>query len=116
MHELSIAQALVERADALCREQKAGCVTALSLCVGTLSGVDPEALQAAFPLAAEDSRSAGAELKIEVIEASVRCRACGAQSVPEAPFIYCAACGSRDVEITHGRELYIQSMEVETGE
>lgn len=116
MHELSIAQALVERADTLCREQKAGRVTALSLCVGTLSGVDPEALKAAFPLAAEDGRSSGAELKIEVIEAEVKCRTCGGQSVPEAPFIYCAACGSRDVEIRRGRELYIQSMEVETEE
>jgi hydrogenase nickel incorporation protein HypA/HybF len=113
VHELSIAQALVERADALCREQKARRVTALTLCVGTLSGADPESLKMVFSLAAEESVAAGAELRIELIEAEVGCRGCGSRSKPEAPFIYCASCGSREVELKRGRELYIQSMEVE---
>lgn len=119
MHELSIAQSLVGQARKVCQEQQARRVTALALRVGTLSGVDPEALKMAFPLAAEDSVAAGAALSIETIEADVTCAACGAASEPEPPFLYCAACGSRDVQIRKGRELYVHSMEVEfeeTGE
>jgi hydrogenase nickel incorporation protein HypA/HybF len=81
--------------------------------VGALSGVDPEALRGAFPLAAEDTVAAGAELAIEWVEAAVRCRVCGKTSRPEPPFVYCGGCGSSEVDIEAGRELYIASIEVD---
>lgn len=113
MHELSIAMALVEQMEKVAHEQKALAVAKVTVTVGALSGVDPEALRGAFPLAAEDTVAAGADLAVEWVEASVRCRACGKSSLPESPFLCCAECGSAEVDIEAGRELYIASIEVD---
>ena len=113
MHELSIAMALVEEMEKVAREQKARTVPRITLIVGVLSGVDPEALKGAFPLAAEDTIASGAELVVERVEARVRCRDCGALSKPEAPFLYCADCRGLNVEVEAGRELYIKSMDID---
>ena len=113
MHELSIAMSLVEQMEKVAREQKATSVPQITLSVGVLSGVDPEALKGAFPLAAEATIAAGADLVVEIVEARVRCRACGTSSKPEAPFLCCVDCGGSDVEVEAGRELHIKSMDVE---
>lgn len=114
MHELSIAQALIDQVSDVAKAQSAKRVVSIRVVVGALSGVDPESLRAVFPLAAEDTLLAGATLEVETVAASVRCKTCGGVSVPDAPFVYCATCGSRDVQIEAGRELYIRSAEIET--
>jgi hydrogenase nickel incorporation protein HypA/HybF len=114
MHELSIAQALIDQVSVAAKAQGARRVLSIRVVVGALSGVDPEALRMVFPLAAEDSLLAGAALEVESVAASVRCTACGGISVPDAPFVYCATCGSGEVRIESGRELSIRSAEIET--
>lgn len=114
MHELSIAQALIEQVRDATAEQKPLRVVSIRVVVGTLSGVDPDALRLAFPLAAEETALAGAELEIDLITAAVRCARCGQRSTPEPPFAYCVACGHHEVTIEAGRELYIASAEIET--
>ncbi len=116
MHELSIAMALVEQVEAVVRERKAAGVAKVSVTVGALSGVDSEALREAFPLAAEGSVVAGADLVIEGVEAAVRCRGCGKRSRPEPPFICCGECGSGEVDLEAGRELYIHAIDIDVEE
>ena len=112
MHELSIALALVEQMEKTAREHHACSVPSVTVMVGAMSGVDPEALRGAFPLAAEGTAAEGADLRITEVEAAVRCRSCGAESKPDLPFLRCGACGSEAVDVAAGRELYIQSMDV----
>ena len=116
MHELSIAQALVEQVERVVLAEAALRANKVSIAVGALSGVEPEALLGAFPLVAEGTVAEGAELAIEKMAARVRCLACGSEAETEAFFIGCAVCGSREVELTAGRELHIQSVELEVGE
>lgn len=116
MHELSIAQALVEQVERVVLAEKASRANRVTIAVGALSGADPEALRGAFPLVAEGTRAEGAELVVEVVPARVHCAACGAESVAANYFVGCAACESRDVELVSGRELHIQSVEVEVEE
>jgi hydrogenase nickel incorporation protein HypA/HybF len=113
MHELSIALSLVEQIEKAAREQNALAVRRIRLTIGCLSGVDPEALRAAFPLAAAETIVAAGELDVEVIAVRVHCRGCGERSEPEAPFLYCGACGGGEVDVEAGRELLIQSIEVD---
>ena len=115
MHELAIAQALVDQVGKAAEAQKAKRVVSIRVVVGTLSGVDPESLRMAFPLAAEEEPLLkDAVLVVEPVTATVRCADCQAVSTPEPPFVYCMACKSRNVQIETGRELYIQSAEIET--
>ncbi|MBA4388079.1 MAG: hydrogenase maturation nickel metallochaperone HypA [Verrucomicrobia bacterium] len=115
MHELSIAMALLQQLQDEARKEKAVRITSVTITVGTLSGVDPEALEFAFRMAAEDTISAQARLIIEKIPAAVQCKACGKRMKPKTRSAACRTCGSCDIEITAGRELMLKNMEIETG-
>ena len=112
MHELSIAQSLVEELERAARHEGASAVTRVAITVGRLSGVEPEALRMAFPLAAEGTPVEGAELDMEMVPARVHCPQCGDDTAPPYPFMACGTCGSSDIEVISGRELLIQSAEL----
>jgi len=113
MHELSVAAALIEEVERAVRPQAGGRVLSVTVRVGTLSGVDPEALRLAFPVACEGTAVEGAELVIEDVAARAFCRSCRRDIQPAFPFFVCEECGGTDVEITTGRELTLQSVDVE---
>jgi hydrogenase nickel incorporation protein HypA/HybF len=113
MHELSIAQAIVEQAEAAAARQQARRIRRIEIEVGSLSGVEPYALETAFPVAAEDGVADGAELKIHPVPAEAHCRACGTTFRPEDIFFVCPECASPEVDIVKGRELNIRSIEID---
>jgi hydrogenase nickel incorporation protein HypA/HybF len=112
MHELSIAQALIDQLEKIATGEGADAVTRAVIVVGGLSGVDPEALRMAFPVAAEETLAEDAELDIEFVPAVLTCKACSQQSHPELAFMICEQCGSSDVELDGGRELLLKSVEL----
>jgi len=112
MHELSLAQALVEQVEQIRVREHATAVTSITVNIGALSGVDREPFEFAFPLAIEGTPLAGASLAIEETPAEVTCGACGARSQPEVTRIRCEACGDTNVRITAGRDFLIQSVEL----
>jgi hydrogenase nickel incorporation protein HypA/HybF len=113
MHELSIAEAVVEVA---CRHARGRSVAVVELKVGHLRQVVPSALEFAFELVAQGTPVEGAELKLEQVAAAGDCRACGAETpLPEFP-LACRFCGGLDVEITRGEELLVDSLELEEEE
>lgn len=114
MHELSIALELVERIEALRRDERADAVTQVTLSVGSLSGVDAAALEMAIPIAVEDTALAGAAWDIRPIAAAVHCNACGQETEPDFIFPICAACEATDVTVVRGRELVIDTVELES--
>ena len=80
--------------------------------VGGLSGVEPDALELAFPVATEDTLADGATLAIEKVPAVLTCRACNQVSHPELAFMICEQCGSDDVLLEGGRELLLTAVEL----
>jgi hydrogenase nickel incorporation protein HypA/HybF len=111
MHELSIAEAVV---DIAVRHARGRPVAAVELRVGHLRQVVPSALEFAFGLVAEGTPLAGAELRMEEVPAAGHCRSCGAETaLPELP-LCCRSCGSGDVEVTSGEELLVDSLELRT--
>lgn len=113
MHELSVAQALVDQLGVLVRREGALRATAVTLRVGALSGVDAEALRLAFPVAAETGSARDAELTIEEVPVSAHCNACGRPCLAPFPFPACESCGSLDLDIDGGRDLVIASVELD---
>jgi hydrogenase nickel incorporation protein HypA/HybF len=112
MHELSIAQAVVEQIEQIALRERASCVETVTLSVGALSGVDAEALRLAFPMAAEGTLAQAAGLVIETVRARLKCRDCGRETDIEHPLPVCPACGAGGVELVAGRELLIESVEL----
>jgi len=116
MHELSIALALLEQVQTVAEREKADAVLRVAVTIGELCGVNPEALEMAFPVAAENTCAADAKLDVTSTPARVHCRTCGRESSPEFPMPICEACGSTDAEILGGRELMLTSVEIDKTE
>lgn len=108
MHELAIAQGIIGGAS----EHAAGRrIYSVTVAVGALCAVVPDALHFCFDLAAEGTLAEGAELIIEEVPARGRCHRCGREFTLHEPIPLCD-CGSADVDISAGRDLRIRSMEV----
>jgi hydrogenase nickel incorporation protein HypA/HybF len=110
VHELAIAESVVRIAD---RHADGRQVTKVYLKVGHLRQVVPSALAFSFDLVAQGTPVEGAELEMEEIPATGKCRACGAESQLKSFPLQCAACGDSDLELIAGEELYVESLEME---
>ncbi len=110
MHELAIAQGIVEA----CAERAAGArVLRVTVTVGTLTCVLPDALRFCHEIACAGTSLEGSELEIVRVPARSRCRDCGAEVRMNDVLASCA-CGSLNLEPPQGGdELRIKSMETE---
>lgn len=113
MHELSICEALISQVQAIAIERSA-CVRRVCLSIGPLSGVEPQLLESAYPLACAGTRAEGSRLHIERTELVVRCRSCGTQSTAAPNQLLCAACGDWATDLVSGDELVLLQVELET--
>jgi len=108
MHEMSITGSVV----ALCAERAAGQqVIRVTLEIGKLAGVVPDAVRFCFEICATGTALEGAELEIIETPGRAVCRDCGA-GVSMQQLYDCCACGSANLELTAGEELKIKQMEV----
>jgi hydrogenase nickel incorporation protein HypA/HybF len=110
LHELAIADSVVQVAS---RHANGRRVTKVYLKVGHLRQVVPSALAFSFELVAQGTPVEGAELEMEEIPATGRCRKCKAESRLQSFPLQCAACESLDLELIAGEELYVASLEME---
>ena len=113
MHELSIATQLLELVAETAAEHNLRRVSRLRVVVGALGNVIPTALEFAFEIAGKGTVAEGARLDIEEVPVTVRCNACGAETVLEDFAFLCGACGSLDVTVLKGNELYLDTVEGE---
>ena len=113
MHELSVCQALVDQLRGLAVRESAQRITRVLLRVGPLSGVVPELLEHAFPIAAAESVAEGAAIAIEDAPVRVRCRSCGAETSAAAGSLVCGSCGDFRTDLVSGDELLLVSVELE---
>lgn len=114
MHELAVAQALVEQVDAVISQHHASSAALIRVRIGPLAGVVPDLLASAFPLAAAGSRMEHAALEFAHAPIRVRCQACGAESEAAMNRLLCGACGDWHTQIISGDELLLESVELET--
>jgi hydrogenase nickel incorporation protein HypA/HybF len=116
MHEMSIAQGLIEQIRRLAREHRAEAVERVELRVGVLRLVVPEALVMAFEEVARGSLAEGAELEILEQPARARCRGCGSEYAPDPQHFDCPACGRAEPEILEGDEILLTGLTCRTDE
>ncbi|HXE46481.1 MAG TPA: hydrogenase maturation nickel metallochaperone HypA [Conexibacter sp.] len=113
MHELAIADSIVEIAKAHARGRP---VRSVSVATGALRQVVPGALAFSFALLTQGTPLEGAALELRTVAATVRCRACGVMSEQDGFPLACRACDGVDVVVTAGDELLVEELEVEEAE
>ena len=111
---MSIVQALIEQVEAEVEKSgQSGRVVGLDLVVGRLSGVHVDSIRFAYEVLAPGSILEGSTLRISEPAAYSDCRACGAREPIEELSMYCPRCGSGEIVIDGGRDLLLQSIELE---
>jgi hydrogenase nickel incorporation protein HypA/HybF len=113
MHELSIAQGIL---DIVCRavpEESRPQVRIVRLRVGELSGVVPDSLDFSFTALTANTPLAASRLAMEELPYVVHCRSCDATERCEPGLRPCPRCGGVDTEVVSGLELQVTEIELE---
>jgi len=123
MHEFSIASEIWSSVAKAAQEHGGGRVRAVKLELGVLNLLADEQITFWIEMLAEQSGSPGVAVRVTHLPARVKCKTCGHDGetpLPEGeldhylpPPVACAACGSREVAVTGGREIRVVSAEVE---
>jgi hydrogenase nickel incorporation protein HypA/HybF len=113
MHELGITESIVNIVLDRANAAQAKKIAQINLAIGELSSFVPECIQFYFDILSKETMAQGANLIFTSVPAELRCRNCSATFHPKDTLWSCPKCRSQSVEIIGGRELYIESMEVE---
>lgn len=113
MHELSIAQSLLDIVLEEAERHQVLRVAKVAVKIGAFTNVVPDALTFSFDLIKEGTKAAEAELVIENVPLMGVCLVCGAELDMAEPVFQCPACGSGDIKVTQGQELYIDHIEAD---
>jgi len=114
VHELSVVHSIVTAAEEALAGHPVQRVIEVRLRVGELSGVVEEALQFSFEIATQGTILSGARLVVDLLPVVIHCHNChkdvelaGVQS------FRCPHCGELSADLRQGRELAIESLEIE---
>ncbi len=113
MHEMSIAQGILDIALEAAEKNGGGKIIRIKLQVGEMTGVVPDSLTFCFGALAAGTAAAEAELLIEVLPLVAQCQCCNYQFSVERYRFFCPRCESADVKTLSGRELSVEHLEVE---
>jgi hydrogenase nickel incorporation protein HypA/HybF len=113
VHELSIAEAILERVSAEAERHPHGRFTKVGIRMGELSGVDPDALSFGFEVLVQNTKWDPLALQIEFSPRMQRCPGCAHEFRAPDSETRCPQCGNQATECIGGHELDIVYMEVE---
>ncbi len=113
MHEASIATGILETVLRTLADHESARLTRVHVRIGRFAGVVAECLDFAWEVIREGTLADGVPLAIEEVEATARCRACGAEWIVGDVSLKCPTCEGLDVSLLTGRELTVSELEVE---
>jgi len=113
MHELSIAQSIMQIVLSEAERTRARKVLTVTIKVGELAGVLPDSLSFCFNLLAQSTIAENASLVIETVPVRGYCPQCTSEFVIADAGYHCKDCGNRRIELISGRELQVGQLEIE---
>ncbi len=113
MHELSIAQNIIEIVNDTFTKAKAKTVNEIEIEIGKFSGVELDALEFALETSMEQTHLENAKVDIISVEGKGSCKNCGNNFVLKSLYDDCPECGSAAIEILSGKELRVKSINVD---
>ena len=113
VHELPIAESVLELALEHAERAGGGRITGLHLRIGRLSSVVDESLQFYWDLISEDTPAEGARLHFHRIPLAFRCEDCETEFEPEGEDFSCTACSSPRVRVVQGNEFLLEAIDLE---
>ena len=112
MHEMSLAEGVLQLIEDAARQDRFKRVTAVWLEIGQLSSVEPEAMAFCFAAVTRGTVADGARLEIITLPGQGWCAAC-TRTVPMTEvFGECPLCGGFPLRVTAGTEMRVKELEV----
>jgi len=113
MHEMSIAQSLIQILQEEMVKHGAKALRSVRLSVGEMTAIVPESLSFCFEIIVQGTPLEGARLLMDRIPLKGYCPQCDVTfDIKDFVFV-CPTCGNRGIETIEGQELSIVEMEVE---
>ncbi|MDD5240219.1 MAG: hydrogenase maturation nickel metallochaperone HypA [Sulfuricella sp.] len=113
MHEMSLAEGVLQVIEDSARSQSFSRVKTVWLEVGELAGVEVEAIRFCFDAVAKGTLADGARLEIVATEGRGQCLSCGKTVAIRLRYDPCPLCGGYPVEPVGGLEMRVKELEVE---
>lgn len=113
MHELSIAESLLEIVVDESKKHGLERVNKIKLQIGEFAAVVPESLTFCFEMVSRDTIASGALIEIETVGIVARCDVCDSSFEVRDQVFLCPRCGEPALELLSGRELSVMSIEGE---
>lgn len=83
------------------------------LIVGKLHQIIPETLKSAYEVLTKGTIVENSSIEIQFIDVYCQCNKCRWEGNIDYPLFICKKCGSGDITLLHGKELYLENLEVE---
>ncbi len=113
MHEMSIAQSLIDIARNEMEKHGVTVLKSVRVQIGQLSAIVPDSLSFCFNVMTSGTDLEGAELIMEIIPLRGACRTCKREFEIKDYAFLCPDCGSTEIDAVSGQELSIVDLEVE---
>jgi hydrogenase nickel incorporation protein HypA/HybF len=113
MHELAITQSMLDIVLEQAEKSGAKEVGKINLVIGEMTGFVEECVRFYFDFLSRGTLAEGATLSFTAVATKARCRACDKLfKLKEFDWV-CPYCGGGELEIVAGKELFVESIEVE---
>lgn len=113
MHEMSLAEGILQIVEDTAAQQGFKRVTEVRLEIGALSGVEVEALSFCMDVVLKNSVADGARVVLDRLPGQGWCLGCGQNVEISALYEACPQCGSYQVQATGGTEMRVKDLLVE---
>lgn len=113
MHEMSIAESVLQIIEDKARVEGFSRVKAVWLEVGQLASVEKESLRFCFDVVTRNSVAQDARLEIIETAGHGWCMECASNVPVTARYEPCPNCGNFQIEVTGGEEMRVKELEVE---
>lgn len=113
MHEMSLAENVMQIIEESARTQNFQRVRIVVLEIGKLAAVEPDAMRFCFDAVTRGTLAQGAQLQIIESPGTGACLACGAEVEMQEQYGLCSSCGSPRLKITAGNQMRVKNLAVE---
>lgn len=115
MHEFSICQTIIGTVlDELKKIQPGPAhLTKVRIVAGQYHQLVPDNLLLAYDVLSKNTPAEGSSLEIKLVPIVGQCKDCGWSGKIRNSMYVCGACGMADIDVIEGKELYLDSLEVE---
>lgn len=120
MHELSMAQGIIDAVIETAEKNNATEVTSVVIEIGKLAMINPEQLKFMVDVLVENTIVADAKIEMNEIPVEIECKNCGfhGEAILDdkdhyAPMVICPKCDSMKVSVLNGKDCIVKNIVIE---